>query len=629
MTLTKQIGIVVSVLLLFLLGSVLGVYFVKSKEYFETRLTADAKNTAHALTLSLKPVIGDEEKRKTVIDAVFDSGRYRLIELKDIHGKTIYKRVKHPDLSGIPAWFVEMIDIQAPVMNDILEKNDRVFFNLLVQTDRSYVYRQLYDLFFYTISLFVVFGILGLILLNLVLRVVLRSLESIKNQAEGVIHNRFIIQKEIPSTEELKNVVIAMNSMVKRVKELYARSSEAMRESQEMLYLDQATDLFNRRYFQLKLPEYLIANDSRSRGSLMMIRMKGIAEGNRRIGHKKMDELLLEFAKILKKECEVVHEPLICRVNGTEFALALPVYNAETARELAQLIISRHMVLCERYGLRNILILSIGICEYARKMQPGKLLSCVDSALSDAAMYNESHVTAFETDDIKRPAIGKTEWREIITKALREGRMKPTLAPVVDLREEKEVSHVLSFDIVDKDRTIKYEEYVPAVVELGLEQELLDFEFEYMKKHHFTEEAIAFEMIADMLQESDKLFLFEDTIREIADNIKGPLYVEISEHDILALEPIVVERVSIALKEYGVRFGINRFSAERGEYSYLKYSAPAYVKMNENYYLDLDTASKNALLTLLGSLDIELIVTGVRKEHLPLLKSAAVRYIMY
>lgn len=629
MSLTKQIGIVVSLLLLFLLGSVLGIYFVKSKGFFEAQLANDAKNTAHALTLSLKPVIENEEERKTVIDAVFESGKYRLIELRDIRENTIYKRVKHPDLSGIPAWFVEMVKIQAPVMNDILEKNDRILYNLLVQADRSHAYRQLYDLFFYTISLFVVFGILGLILLNLVLRVVLRSLESIKNQAEGVIHNRFIIQKEIPSTEELKNVVIAMNSMVKRVKELYVRSSEAMRESQEMLYLDQATDLFNRRYFQLKLPEYLIANDSRSRGSLMMIRMKGIAEGNRRIGHKKMDELLLEFSKILKQECEVVHEPLICRINGTEFALMLPVYNAETAKELAHLIIGKHMILCERYGLHNMLNLCIGICEYTRKMQTGKLLSCVDSALSDAAMYNESHVVAFEADDEKRPAIGKTQWREIITKALKEGRLKPTLTPVIDLKEEKAISHTLSFDIVHNDNIIKYEEYVPAVVELGLEQELLDFEFEYMKRHHFTEEAIAFEMIADMLQESDKLFLFEDTIREIADNIKGPLYVEISEHDILALEPIVVERVSMTLKEYGVRFGINRFSAERGEYSYLKYSAPAYVKMNENYYLDLDTASKNALLTLLGSLDIELIVTGVGEEHLPLLKSAAVRYIMY
>ena len=168
-----------------------------------------------------------------------------------------------------------------------------------------------------------------------------------------------------------------------------------------------------------------------------------------------------------------------------------------------------------------------------------------------------------------------------------------------------------------------------AAASKGLEQDLLDFEFEYMERHHFTEKAIAFEMIADMLQESDKLFIFEDTVKEIMDNISGPLYVEISEHDILALEPIVVERVSMALKEYGVRFGINRFSAERGEYSYLKYSAPAYVKMSENYYLDLDTASKNALLTLLGSLDIELIVTNVREEHLPLLRSSAVRYIMY
>ncbi|WP_201353156.1 bifunctional diguanylate cyclase/phosphodiesterase [Hydrogenimonas urashimensis] len=628
MSLTKQIGIVVSLLLLFLLGSVLGIYFVKSKGFFEEQLAADAKSAAHALTRSLKPVIDDEKEMKTVVDALFGSGKFGLIELKDMQNATLYKRIKRADLKEVPEWFVELVQIKAPIATDVLEEDHSKFLNLLVQADRSAAYRELYGLFFYTIALFVIFGILGLLLLNLVLRVVLRSLENIKNQAEGVIHNRFIIQKEIPSTVELKNVVLAMNSMVKRVKELYVRSSEAMKESQEMLYLDQATDLFNRRYFQLKLPEYLMANDTRSRGSLMMIRMNGVVEGNRKIGHKKMDELLLEFAKILKQESELVHEPLICRINGTEFALLLPVYNAQTAKDLAKSIIGKHMLLCERYGLRNLLTLSVGICEYVRKMPMSKLLSCVDSALTDAAMYNEDRIVVFESDE-NRPAAGKTEWREIITKALREGHLKPVMTPVVDLKQQKEASHILSFDIIHEGRTIRYGEYVPAVVELGLEQDLLNFEFDYMKKHRFKEETIAFEMIADMLQESDKLFIFEDTVKEIAENHRGKLYVEISEHDILALEPIVVEHVSMTLKEYGVRFGISRFSAERGEYSYLKYSAPAYVKMSENSFLDLDTASKNALLTLLGSLDIELIITGVHEENLSKLQAASIRYIVY
>jgi diguanylate cyclase (GGDEF)-like protein len=629
-SLKKQIGIVVSLLLLLLLAGILGLYFFKTKSFYETKLSKDVQETARTLSLYIRTDIEDTNRTRAIIDAAFANGLYTRIELKDMKsGREIYVREKKEQLSNVPAWFVESLKIDAPHAEEVIEAKPGIFAKLTIVTDRSDIYQQMYDLFVYTIGLFVVFAILGLVILNLLLGMALRSLDYIKNQAEGVIHNRFIIQKELPSTLELRNVTTAMNSMVKRVKELYKRSSEMMRQSQEMLYLDSVTGLFNRRYFQLKLPEYLLANDTRSRGSLMMIRMSGMVEGNRKIGRKRMDELLHSFATILKEVTEKVHEPLICRINGTEFALVLPLFNTMRAKDLAQSIIGKHLLLSEQYGLRDVLKLSIGICEYERKVQPGKLLSCVDSALSDAAMYNESHITSYELDDASRPTAGKGEWRTIITKALKEGRFKPHLIPVHDLKKNREISYALSFDIIEGDRIIKYGDYVPAVIELGLEYDLMNYEFDYMKKHRFAQDSIAFEMIADMLQESDKLFIFEDTIKEITENVRGPLFVEISEHDILALEPIVVERVSMALKNYGARFGINRFSGERGDYSYLKYSAPGYVKMSERSFLDLDTASKNALLTLLGSLDIELVIVDVHAENVPELTANAIRYIMY
>ena len=630
MTLTRRIGLVVSLLLLLLLAGVLGLYFVKTKEYFQKELAKEAQRTTQSLVKTLEPVLNDRERIEMIVNRAFGEGDFSKIELIDIKTDTpIVRKVGQGVDSEVPGWFVDALPIPVPTIETIIEGPRKHFAKLRVRANVTKVYRQLYDLFLYTVILFVLFGIVGLMMLGFVLKVTLHSLEAIRKQAEGVIHNRFIIQKELPSTVELKNVVLAMNSMVKRVKDLYNRSSTAMRESQELLYIDHATDLYNRRYFQLKLPEYLLANDTRSRGVLMMIRINGIVEGNKKIGRQKMDELLLKFAKILKQETELVHEPLIARVNGTEFALILPVYNEVTAKDLAQKIVSQFTLLADTYGLRKLLYLSVGLCEYTRQMQPSQLLGCVDSALSDAALYHDHHIVAYQVDDAQKIAVGKNQWRNLITKALKEGRFKPRLLPVHDLKHHKETMHVLTFDIVHDGKVIRYGDYVPAVVELGLEYELMNFEFDYMKKHRFEEEGIAFEMIADMLQQSDKLFIFEDNLKEIVENLKGQLFVEISEHAILSLEPIVVEHVSMALKAYGVRFGINRFSGERGEYGYLKYSAPAYVKMDEASYLDLDLASKNALLTMLGSLGIDLIVVNVHAENIPTLRSSAIRYVMY
>ncbi|BDY12041.1 bifunctional diguanylate cyclase/phosphodiesterase [Hydrogenimonas cancrithermarum] len=629
MTLYKQIGIYVSVLLLLLLGGVLGINFFKTKSYIEEQLNVQAKNTAFALSLSIGAVNGEKEKVREIIDTLFESGAYSLIEFESMERLPVYRKTKEPDIGNVPFWFADFVGIHTMIAENFVDGKNRSFGVVLVRADKADAYTQLFELFKYTLYLFIFFGVLGLVILHFVLGILLRSLENIRNQAEGISHNRFIIQKELPTSPELKNVVITMNSMVKRVKELYERSSEAMKKCQDTLYYDYLTGLFNRRYFQVKLPEYLLANDSRSRGVLVLIRINGIPYANKRVGHKRVDDIFMRFTSILQKSCEMVHEPIICRINGTEFGLVLPVYNAITAKDLAENIIKDFLVLSDRSGLREVLYLSIGICEYVRKSHVSELLSCADAALSQASLYHENRIVAFDGSD--RPAVvaGKMQWRQIISKSLKEGRLQPHFDPIVDLKTNKEVSYTLSFNIAYESKILKYGDYVPVVIELGMEYDLMNFEIEYMKQHHFSQQTISFELIADMLEESDKFFHFEKSVKEISKNIRGRLFVEISEYDLLSLDPIVVERISAALRRSGIRFGINHFSAENGDYSYLKYTAPAYIKMHTSLYLDLDTASQNALLTLLASLDIQLIITGVSKEEIPHLMSASIRYVMF
>ncbi|WP_457597331.1 diguanylate cyclase domain-containing protein [Hydrogenimonas sp.] len=627
MSLTKQVGLTVSLLLLLLLGGVLGLYFFKSKSFYETKLSRDADEIAHTITLAIEPDIEDLNRTKAIVDAAFSSGLYTRILLKDMKtGYVIYERKKHENLSEVPHWFVQALPIHVPDAEEVIEADHDIFAKLTVTPDRAPLYRQLFDLFVYTAGLFVLFGILGLLAISLLLKKLHLYLEKIRQQAEGVIHNRFIVQKELPPASELKNVVVAMNSMVKRVKELYNHSSETMRQSREMLYIDTVTGLYNRRYFQLKLPEYLLANDSRSAGVLMMIRLDGVIESNRKIGHKKMDEFFVSFASILKESCQQVYEPLVCRLNGTEFALMLPGHNAITAEDLGRSIVGKNILLTERYGLRNLLQTVVGACEYRRKMQPARLLGCVDSALSAAAVYDENRVVCYAED---RKAASKEEWRRLITAALKEGRLQPRFTAVYDTKRHRDVTHTLTFDIVTEEKVFRYGDYLPAVVELGMEMEVMNYIFHYLQTHRFVQKPIAFEMIAEMLHESDKLFLFEEHVDRVAKNVGTPLFVEISEHDILSLAPIVVERLSMNLERRGVRIGIDRFNGEKGDYGYLKYTAPAYVKMEERSFLDLDGRGKNALFTMLASLDIQLVLYNVHGENIPELQENGVRYIVY
>ncbi len=628
MTLYKRIGILISFLLLLLLAGVLTVNFVNSKSYIEEQLNMNAKNTALALSLSLNMAGENKEQIKSLVDTIFNRGSYELIELQDSHRMPIYRKSKHSVSPGVPAWFKKWLPVNTALEEVLVSPKNKPINVLMIRADSAIAYEQLYSLFKYTVLTFALFGVFGLLLLHFALKIVLKSLDKIRNQAEGVLHNRFVIQKEMPSTTELKEITEVMNSMVKRVKELFQRSSETMKKNQDIMYRDPLTLLFNRRYFQIKLPEYLLANDSRSRGALVMIRINGVSEANKRIGHKKVDEFFVEFAEILKKTCDTVHEPSICRINGTEMILILPVFNAETAKELVRSIMKNALVLTDKFNLRETVFFSFGVTEYVRNEPVSKLLASADYALSDAALFNENHITVFKSDKKNSLILGKTEWREIITSALKNGKLEPELHPVVNLKKGEKVAFALTFDIRHDAYNYSYGDYLPAIVELGLEQDLVMYELEYLKKHRFTHNALSLEIFAKTLLDSNNYLLFEESVKEVAQTIKGKLFIEISEYDVFSLDPVVVERISYSLKEHGIRFGIDRFSGEKGGYGYLKYTAPAYIKMHESLYLDMDGGSKNALLTLLGSLDIKLILTGVHEENIDELKEEGIRYIM-
>ena len=629
MTLFQRIGILISSLLMLLLAAVLTINFINSKNYIEEQLNVNAKNSAVALSVSLAAVMDDKERVKSLIDSVFKHGKYEMIGVEDSHRLPVYRVKKNSSKMQTPEWFKKVIEIDTKTIEVLVSPVDnRPIGFLRVKADSSIGYQQLYELFKYTVVIFILFGLIGLTTLRFVLKVVLKSLDGIRNQAEGILHNRFIIQKELPATTELKDIADVMNSMVKRVKDLFERSSEAMKKNQEILYKDPVTSLFNRRYFQIKLPEYLLANDSRSRGSLVLIRINGLANANRKIGHKKVDEFFENFGDILKKGCKDVHEPTICRINGTEIILILPVFNAETAKELVRNIMKNALLLRDEFDIRDSIYFSFGITEYARKDQVSKLLATVDYAVSDAALYNENHVTVFKNDKKSSIVIGKNQWREIIVAAMKNEKLEPELAPVINLKKNEKVAYSLTFDIRYEAYSYAYGDYLPAVVELGLEQELVMYELDYLKKHRFTHNALSLEIFAKTLHESSNYLVFEESVKEIVKTIRGRFFVEISEYDILTLDPVVVERIANDLNKLGVRFGINRFSGESGGYGYLKYTAPAYVKMHEKLYMDMDVGSKNALLTLLGSLDIKLIVTDVDEENIEELREEGITYVM-
>ena len=277
MTLFKQIAILLSLFLLILLGTVLTLNFKSANESVSQRLYEDAKNTASSLSLSLGGANGDISMMSTMINANFDGGNYLLISLVDVDNDILYERVLENSYANVPAWFLELIILEAPIASANVSAGWNQVGILHVQSDLSYAYAELYTIFKNLFISFSILAVIALTLLNLLLAAVLKPLKEVQKQAEAVIRNEFIIQKNIPSTKEFQDVVLGMNTMVSKVKVMFDIGNKELQQQKELEYIDPATKLKNRKYLMDKFPQYLKIDATSKDGINMMLALSGIA----------------------------------------------------------------------------------------------------------------------------------------------------------------------------------------------------------------------------------------------------------------------------------------------------------------------------------------------------------------
>ena len=125
-TIRRQRGVMSlgSLLLIFtgtLLVAVLLAGIVTSFGYFRgyvsEQLAGHARDGATAIGLSLSNAIdgADPVASASLIDAVFDSGRYLSIRYLDLQGAPVAGRAKPLSSPGVPGWFRRLADLSLPV----------------------------------------------------------------------------------------------------------------------------------------------------------------------------------------------------------------------------------------------------------------------------------------------------------------------------------------------------------------------------------------------------------------------------------------------------------------------------------------------------------------------------------
>ena len=193
----------------------------------------------------------------------------------------------------VPQWFVDLVDLEPEGGDALIMRGWEQAARVEVLSHPQFALAKLWDSAIGSALWLLFCGVVSAILGGWLLRTQLRPLDNMVNQAQAISRREFLTLPRVPRTPELKRVVLAMNQMVEKLKQLFAEEAARSEKLREEAYQDSLTGLANRRLFEIKLANQLAITEQNAAGYLMFLRVHDLGGLNQRMGGQKTDALSL------------------------------------------------------------------------------------------------------------------------------------------------------------------------------------------------------------------------------------------------------------------------------------------------------------------------------------------------
>ncbi|RKZ88515.1 MAG: signal protein [Gammaproteobacteria bacterium] len=406
MSLSKQLLILITIIfaIIFSVNFFLSIGNIKS--YLEVESEIHAQDTATSLGLSLSPHMADEQDPiiRTMMNAIFDKGYYKEIRLLNVDGEALIILTNPEKIETVPQWLIELVPMKTATAVSEISSGWNISGTLYVSTNPGYAYLKLYQQAKSTFKYSLLIFLAALALLVLVLRLTLKPLKAIEKQADEISSGRFTTIDDLPWTLEVKSVAIAMNSMSRKIGGMISRLNFKVTSLSENLKQDPLTKLLNQPTFDANTKQALSSGTS---GFAVFIKFDDLAQIAKDSGHKAIDQLLVDFAKILLALDQKTISAY--RLYGSEFALLAPNMDHSQIKILAENIKLSITELGQQYNVED--LIHMGLVPYSRSTEFNKLSSAMLEAYEQAKNIGSN--AYFIKDDIAN-SMSDLEWKELI-----------------------------------------------------------------------------------------------------------------------------------------------------------------------------------------------------------------------
>ncbi|WP_432698640.1 bifunctional diguanylate cyclase/phosphodiesterase [Marinobacterium sp. YM272] len=324
MSLVNQLIAAVMAVLIGLASGTLYVMSESGKSMLLRQLESHAQDSATHLGLYIAPYMASRDSAaiETAVNAIFDSGFYQRISVLDPEGEPLFIKETPPRISDeVPNWFVSLIDIEPPSMQRSITHQWRHVGVIHVQSSAGYAYERFWEAAQRALILFVVLAILAALIINLLLRYLLKPLKTVERQAQALAQKTYIEQPQLPKTRELRSVVLAMNTMVRQVRQMFDEQTRTIEELRSIAYRDPLTGLLNQRAATAQLQERIDYDRDFGPATLVLVRLRALSEINHQTGEENTNHLLKLIAESLREVADHGGRALVGRLSGAEFVL--------------------------------------------------------------------------------------------------------------------------------------------------------------------------------------------------------------------------------------------------------------------------------------------------------------------
>ncbi len=420
MTLFKQLILGVSLVFLVLLAGIEAIYLANARVQLREQMGSQAQEAATTLAMRLAPLGSLENTAliETLLNPVFDRGYFQEIRVLSTSGETVVRKVLPPGQGDVPAWFMHLFPIPAPGAQSMVSSGWRELGRIVVVSQPHFAYAQLWGAGLQTIAWLVLVYVAAIAGVSAFLAMLLRPLKAIERAAIAIGERDFVTIAALPRARELSRVVVAMNEMSSRIRQMIAEESARAETLRREAFIDPLTSLYNRRGFERQLQTLIQSAGDVYSGAMALVEIRNFGEFNAALGYQRGDEVITKAAGALVAAC--AGRPVVCmRMGGAGFGFAALNIEVDALQDLVGAVCAGIGRILDEQGAGTNLHYHCGATRLVGALPEfSALLASADHAVERARQKgnNEYEIEHFDPS----LAAGSQAWKSLIERCVDE-----------------------------------------------------------------------------------------------------------------------------------------------------------------------------------------------------------------